>query len=86
MFNSCDKFGKGHLRDELTDQLIRDMFDVAEPDTALAHIELRRHLRGVRLLEPTEQRRVTIDAHMIECDMPLLGDDTQEREGVPRVT
>lgn len=69
-----------HLRDELADQVVRDMLDVAEADTALAHVQFRRHLGGVGFLEPAEQFRVAIDAHMIHGDMVLLGDDAQERE------
>ena len=56
------------------------MLHVFEADTALAHVELRRHLCGVFLFEPAEQFRVTVDAHMIHGDMILLGDDAQERE------
>lgn len=73
-----------HLRDELADQLVRDVLDVAETDTALAHVQFRRDLGGVGLLEPAEQFRVAIDTHMIQGDVVLLGNDTQKRERAAR--
>jgi hypothetical protein len=72
--------GHCHFTCQRSDQVIRNIIQLLEADTAFAHIQLRFAMPGIFSGKPFQQCGIGIDAHMIYGYKILLRSNTYKRQ------
>ena len=64
-----------HFRNQFTDKIIGNNFQLFKTDTGFPHIQFARAVFGVFTCEPFQKLWVGINAHVVNCNKVFLGGD-----------